>query len=60
MQIDATVIEQTIQSMVRRSDAARNAGGISKIDHMEGAKIPDGWKLDMDIDYWLPPNITLI
>lgn len=53
-------IEHILAKFWRRAEAARAAGGISKKDQFEGATIPDGWVLDYQIDYWLPPNVVLL
>ena len=59
MIIDEQMVKNTIELMFRRSDAARAAGGISEKDRYEGVVIPEGWKLDCALDYWLPPNVIL-
>lgn len=43
----------------RRCDAAR-AIGVSMQAAVEGAEIPDGWTLDPETEYFLPPNVVLI
>jgi len=58
--IDEEMIENVIQVMFRRSEAAKAAGGISEYDRMNGVSVPEGWKLDYELDYWLPPNVILM
>lgn len=59
MEISQKDIEDVMSRFFRRSEAARAAGGISHKDVVEGATIPDGWRLDHELDFWLPPNIAL-
>jgi hypothetical protein len=53
-------VEIAIITMFRRADAARAAGGISERERVNGAHIPDGWKIDYATKYWLPPNVKLL
>jgi hypothetical protein len=57
--ICSKMVADTTQSVIKRGEAAIAAGGISEKDRVEGAVIPDGWKLDHQLDYWLPPNVLL-
>lgn len=58
--ITEEMIENTIRRAFRRSEAAQAAGGIGEQDRYNGAVIPEGWKLDYETEYWLPPNVSLL
>lgn len=54
-------IESIVAQFYRRAEAARNAGGISRIEVEDNLKtVPEGWKYDYSIDFWLPPNVDLL
>lgn len=59
MEISQKDIEQVLDRFFRRSEAAKAAGGISHKDVVEGTPVPDGWQLDYELAYWLPPNVRL-
>lgn len=60
MNITTDDIERELSRFWRRSDAARAAGAISVKEQYDGTKIPDGWVLDHELDFWLPPNVRLL
>lgn len=57
MRIDT---ERAIASLFRKCEAARTVGGISARDALEGKPVPDGWRLDYQTQYYLPPNVVLL
>lgn len=60
MKLERRDVENVIAAFFRRAEAARSAGGISRQEVEEGAVIPEGWKRDDQIEFWLPPNVTLL
>jgi hypothetical protein len=52
-------IKSILSDLRRRGEAAKNAGALSLREVHEGAPIPEGWKYDAVIDYFLPPNVIL-
>ena len=60
LRLDAAFVGETISAMFRRAEAARNAGGISEFERVKGTPIPEGWKLDYALEFWLPPNVILL
>jgi hypothetical protein len=59
MRLDQEFVKQTVQSLFRRSEAARNAGGIPMFDVVNGKSVPEGWERDSCTLYYLPPNVIL-
>lgn len=59
MEISKNDVEQILSRFFRRGEAAIAAGGIAHKDVVEGVEVPDGWKLDYELAYWLPPNVSL-
>jgi hypothetical protein len=53
-------VTSTLGAFFRRCEAAKNAGGISKLREVEGEVIPPGWHYDLWTDYWIPPNVVLL
>ena len=60
MQITTQQIEDVLASFFRRCEAAKSAGGIAHRDFVDGTDVPDGWVLDFETYYWLPPNVHLL
>lgn len=61
MVLSSGEIDNVLARFFRRAEAARSAGGISRLEIEDGrAVIPEGWKQDYELDYWLPPNVTLL
>jgi hypothetical protein len=61
MEVTRQQIESIMNQLFRRAEAARNVGGISRMEVEDNVKVvPPGWKYDHSIDYFLPPNIDLI
>lgn len=51
----------TIGDIFRRCEAARAAGGIALIDVIDKqTAIPADWVLDIQTQYYLPPNVELM
>ncbi len=44
----------------RRQASARNAGGVSFQMAIEGHEIPEGWTMDTETEFFLPPNVVLM
>lgn len=60
MECTEEMVKNVIDAMFRRCAAARAIGGIALRDVVDGtAEIPDGWALDFDTDYFIPPNVRL-
>ena len=54
-------VASTLGAFWRRCEAAKNAGGISKMEVEDHLKVvPAGWHYDLWTDYWLPPNVVLL
>jgi hypothetical protein len=52
--------EKVFEMFWTRAVCARAAGGISMEDSMNGIPVPEGWKLDYLVSYYLPPNVYLL
>ena len=54
-------VQDMLDSMFRRCEAARSAGGIALQDVVdEKATVPEGWELDPTTNYFIPGNVKLI
>lgn len=53
-------VKDFLDVLFRRCEAARNAGGVALQDVVEGTqRRPEGWVLDIQTCYYLPPNVRL-
>jgi hypothetical protein len=53
--------ETAFKRMQRRVLAAENAGGISLEEVLDNVRtVPEGWVLDYELSYWLPPTVVLL
>lgn len=54
--MDGDVIRAILSAFLRRSEAIKAAGGISLQEHLEGKPIPDGWVMDSQCSFFVPPD----
>lgn len=53
-------IEMALAAYFRRCQHAQDIGGISLRDAVQGTDVPEGWVLDQETYYYLPPNVVLL
>lgn len=58
MQLTAELIERTISDHFRKCEIAISIG-LPLYAAVDGKPIPEGWKLDYETLYYLPPNVKL-
>lgn len=51
------IVEDVLDDFMERCEIARPAG-IAYRDYVEGVPVPEGWWLDQETYYWLPPNFS--
>lgn len=59
MRLTKEMVEEIISDSLRRCKAAK-AIGLPLYKAMDGEPIPDGWELDYETLYYLPPNVKLL
>lgn len=60
MKLTEEMIVGVLDRVTRRCQAAIAAGGIPHEEAEDGRPVPDGWHLDPQIAYWLPPGVSLL
>jgi hypothetical protein len=58
MIITQEMIKGVIDDFFRRCETAR-AIGIPLCEAIDGEDVPEDWELDLEIGYYLPPNVKL-
>jgi len=59
-EFDEAFVRKTIEGFFRRSQAIQAAGGIPLQEVIDGVKtVPEGWRLDQETDFYIPPNLQL-
>lgn len=53
---DAKFIREVLARHFQRVELIRLAGGISAKAACEGALIPQGWVMDVETDFYIPPG----
>lgn len=59
MIFDEDNISYILDEFFHRCEMIKAVGGISCKDTLEGIKVPKGWRLDHQTEYYIPPNVIL-
>ena len=56
MKLERQMVKDVIHDFFKRSEAIKAIGGISYLEFVEGAKIPEGWVRDTELEFFVPPD----